>query len=139
MDLLLAPRFVVLYVLIVSAVAIQLRGRVRLRLNRQLTDISTFTAPYNLFVYLFSAVPNRPLLETAWFPSLQALGDNWQTIRDEACALHAAGRIGKSDRHDDVYGNALFKRGWRRFYLKWYGDFLPSARAHCPQTVALLE
>src|SRR5437870_7096161 len=108
MSGLLAPQFVALYILIASVCAIQLRGRVRLRFARQLTDISTFTAPYNVFVYLFSAVPNRPLLEAAWFPELEALRRNWETIRDEARALLDAGRIGKSDRHDDVYGNSLF-------------------------------
>jgi beta-hydroxylase len=29
--------------------------------------------------------------------------------------------------------------GWKRFYLKWYDEPLPSAKATCPQTVALLE
>ena len=139
MHQLLAPPLIILYVVILSTIAIQLRGRTRLGFKRQLTDVSTFTAPFNAFVYLFSAVPNRPVLEVARFPELAVLRRNWRTIRDEARALHEGGRIGQSDRHDDVYGNSLFKRGWRRFYVKWYGDVLPSAREWCPRTVALLE
>ncbi len=139
MELLVTPQFVALTVLVLAAMAVHFRGSVRLRFARQLTDFSTFTAPYNLFVYLFSAVPNRPLVDVARFPELDALRQHWETIRDEARVLHDQGHIGKSERHDDVYGNSLFKRGWRRFYVKWYGDFLPSARRLCPQTVALLE
>ena len=35
--------------------------------------------------------------------------------------------------------HAFFKSGWKRFYLKWYDDFLPSARTLCPKTVTLLD
>ncbi len=34
---------------------------------------------------------------------------------------------------------SFFKSGWKRFYLKWYDDFLPSARTLCPKTVELLN
>ena len=34
--------------------------------------------------------------------------------------------------------NSFFKRGWKRFYLKWYKSFLPSAESLCPNTVKLL-
>jgi beta-hydroxylase len=138
MHYLLAPPLVPIWVFLLAAAAVQLRGRARLGLGRQLTDYSTFTAPYNVFVYLFSKVPNRARLDVAVFPELERLRADWQTIRDEACALHARGAIGQSDDHDDMFGNSQFRRGWRRFYLKWYGDFLPSARATCPRTVALL-
>ena len=136
---LFASQIAAMVVLAAAAATIHFRGKVRLRFVRQLTDYSTFTAPFNVFVYLCSAVPNRPMLDAARFPKLDLLREHWETIRDEARALYEAGHIGKSDRHDDVYGNSLFKKGWRRFYLKWYGDALPSARRHCPETVALLE
>lgn len=139
MDLLLSPQALLLAVLAAAAVAIQLRGRERMSLKRQATDYSTFTAPYNVFLYLASAVPNRPYLDLAAFPELALLQRNWQAIRDEARALHAAGHIRAAEGHDDMYGNALFKRGWKRFYLKWYGDPLASARRLCPTSVALLE
>jgi beta-hydroxylase len=32
----------------------------------------------------------------------------------------------------------FFKRGWKRFYLKWYGEPPPSAQTLCPRSVALL-
>jgi beta-hydroxylase len=136
---LLAPRFLAFYALVASAIAVHRRGRVRFSFRRQLTDYSTFTAPYNVFVYLRSAMPNEPYLPLSAFPELDTLRRSWKTIREEARALDAASHIRRSDGHDDVYGNALFKKGWKRFYLKWYGDFLPSARRLCPQTVALLE
>jgi beta-hydroxylase len=139
MEVLLSPQGLLLALVVASAVAIQLRGRERMSLRRQVSDVSTFTAPYNVFLYLASAVPNRPYLDLAAFPELELLRRNWQAIRDEARALHAAGHIGASESHDDVYGNSLFKKGWRRFYLKWYGDPLASAGRLCPTTVALLD
>lgn len=139
MEVLLSPQAALLMLVIAAAVAVQLRGRERLSLKRQIGDYSSFTAPYNVFLYLTSAVPNRPYLDLAAFPELGLLRDHWQAIRAEAQALHAAGHIRASDGHDDVYGNSLFKKGWKRFYLKWYGAPLASARRLCPTTVALLE
>ena len=52
--------------------------------------------------------------------------------------LLRSGHIRKAARHDDLAFNSFYKRDWRRFYLKWYGDFMPSARALCPRTIELL-
>jgi len=139
LDILMSPQALVLAVVVASAVAIQLRGRERMSLKRQASDYSTFTAPYNVFLFATSAVPNRPYLDLAAFPELELLRGNWQAIRDEARALYDAGHIRATEGHDDVYGNSLFKKGWKRFYLKWYGDPLGSARRLCPTTVALLD
>jgi beta-hydroxylase len=106
---------------------------------RQLADHSTLLAPYNTFVYLSSAVPNTPFLPADAFPELAVLREHWTAIRDEARALYARGEITKPASHNDLAFNSFYKRNWRRFYLKWYGDYLPSARRLCPATVALLE
>jgi len=122
-----------------AALWVHLRGRERLSFMRQVADHSTFLAPYNAFVYLRSAVPNRPMLRVDDLPVLERLQANWQVIRDEALALWEAGDIRRAAKHDDLAFNSFYKRDWRRFYLKWYGDFLPSARARCPRTVGLLS
>src|SRR5437899_2795777 len=122
-----------------SALYVHYRGRVRLSVRRQLTDHSTFLAPYNVLVYLFSRVPRTPLLPVEEFPEVTPLRANWRTIRDEAMRLYDAGHIRASDQYDDLGFNSFFRKGWKRFYLKWYGAPLPSARALCPQTVALVE
>jgi len=139
LGLFLSPRVLPLAVLLAAATAVQLRGRARLSLRRQITDLSTFTAPYNLLVYLASRVPNRPFLDASEFPELRVLQQQWEVFRDEARALYAAGHIRQAAGRDDVYGNSLFKRGWRRFYVKWYGDPLASARRLCPRSVAILD
>ena len=136
---LLTPKFLVIYVFLASALYIHFRGRDRLRFARQLTDHSTFTAPYNALMYLFSAVPTTPRVDPQDFPELEPLGRNWRMILEEAQALYDEGHIRKSDKHNDVAFNTFFKRGWKRFYLKWYGDPLPSARRLCPRTVELIE
>jgi beta-hydroxylase len=115
------------------------RGRERLPFRRQVTDHSTFLAPYNALMQLFSAEPTTPVLDVDRFPGLARLRDNWTVIRDEAGTLSDAGLIRASDRYDDLGFNSFFRRGWKRFYLKWYGAPLPSARRHCPKTIDLLE
>lgn len=124
---------------VACVVHVHLRGRVRLKLPRQLTDHSTFVAPYNVLVYASSAVPNRPLVDREGFPELDLLREHWREIRDEAAALLAAGRVQAADSYNDLAFQSFFHRGWRRFYLKWYGRWLPSARTTCPRTIELLK
>ena len=118
---------------------VHLRGRVRLRFDRQLVDHSAVFAPYNLLMYAFSAVPARPILDRRGFPQLDLLQANWQIVRDEAMRLFDEGHIRAAEKHNDASFNSFFKQGWKRFYLKWYGEPLASAEALCPQTVALLQ
>ncbi len=118
---------------------VHLRGRVRLRFDRQLVDHSAVFAPYNLLMYAFSAVPARPILDRRGFPQLDLLQANWQAIRDEAAHLFDEGYIRAAAGNNDASFNSFFKQGWKRFYLKWYGEPLASAEARGPQTVALLK
>ncbi len=134
-----APKFIILYLYILSAVYIHFRGKIRYKLLRQLTDQSTFLAPYNALIYLFSAVPNKPILDVNQFPELALLRENWETIRDEALELYEKGDIKISKKNKDIAFHSFFKRGWKRFYLKWYGDIFPSAKSLCPKTVELVE
>jgi beta-hydroxylase len=136
---LFTPKFLALYLFLGSAVYVHLRGRVRFRFTRQLFNHSTLLAPYNALMYLFSAVPAKPVLDPAGFPELAPLAADWTTIRGEARRLFDEGYIREALAHNDVGFNSFFKRGWKRFYLKWYGDPLPSAATLCPRTVALLE
>jgi len=138
-ETLLAPKFIVLYLFIVSAVYVHYRGRVRHSALRQITDHSTLMAPYNALMYLFSAVPNKPYVDVAEFPELAPLQDNWKTIRDEALSLFDEGHIRAAATYNDLGFNSFFKTGWKRFYVKWYDEPLPSARGLCPNTVALVQ
>src|SRR5215470_8001435 len=122
-----------------SAVYIHRRGRIRHRFTRQLTDHSTFLAGYNALIYLNSAVPETPYLDMRDFPDAVKLRENWEVIRDEAVALFEGGHIRAASKYNDLGFNSFFRSGWRRFYLKWYDEFLPSARELCPRTVELLK
>ncbi|HZP91976.1 MAG TPA: aspartyl/asparaginyl beta-hydroxylase domain-containing protein [Burkholderiales bacterium] len=136
---LLAPKFLILYVFLVSSLYVHLRGRVRLKLLRQLGNHSTLLAPYNVLMYLFSAVPQKPILDAREFPELEKLRENWRMVRDEALALFDDGHIRAATGHNDLGFNSFYNRGWKRFYVKWYGEPLPSAQALCPKTVALVQ
>ncbi len=132
------PKLLILLALVLSATLIHFRGRVRLKFARQLTDHSTFVAPYNTFVYLTSRTSSRPILDLADFPELRLLTDNWRTIRDEGMALIDQGKVGVATGHNDIGFHTFFRLGWKRFYLKWYEEPPASAKALCPRTVALL-
>ena len=134
-----APQLIALYILIASTSYVHFRGKQRLRLARQLGDHSTYLAPYNVLMYASSAVPNKPVIPVDRFPELQKLGDNWETIRDEAVRLFDEGFIRAAAKNNDWGFYSFFKSGWKRFYLKWYDDFRPSARTLCPKTVELLN
>jgi beta-hydroxylase len=90
---LFAPQLVVLYILVASTLYVHFRGRERLRIARQLGDHSTYLAPYNVLMYAGSAVPNQPVIPVERFPELAKLGENWQTIREEAVRLFDEGFI----------------------------------------------
>jgi beta-hydroxylase len=136
---LFAPQFLVLYAFAASVLAVHFRGRVRLGFGRQLTDHSTVMAPYNVLMYLFSAVPNKPVLQVSAIPDLAKLRENWHIIRDEAMHLFDEGQIKAAEKYNDWGFNSFFRSGWKRFYLKWYDDPLPSAQRMCPRTVELLQ
>src|SRR6478752_2908060 len=136
---LLAPQLICIYVFIASAIYVHFRGRERLRIARQLGDHSTFLAPSNVLMYVGSGVPTKPLVSVDRFPELAKLRDNWETSRDEAVRLFDDGFIRAAAKNNDWGFYSFFKSGWKRFYLKWYDDFLPSANTLCPKTVELLK
>jgi beta-hydroxylase len=135
----LQAKYIFLALLLASVAYIHLRGRVRYGFARQLTDHSTFLAPVNALIYLFSRVPAQPFLNPGDFPQLALLTSNWQVIREEGMRLLEGGNVRDATGHNDLGFHSFFRNGWRRFYLKWYDEPLPSAKALCPRTVELLK
>ena len=133
------PGFWIIVFFAVTATLIQLRGRVRLKLKRQVFDQSTFASPYNLLMYAFSAAPTTPYVDVGEFPDLKPLADNWKLLRDEGLKLFDEGHIKAAEKHNDAGFRTFFRTGWKRFYLKWYDDLLPSAKALCPRATELVN
>ena len=131
-------KLVSLFIYSASIAYVHFRGKDRLKFLRQLTDHSSLMAPINALLYLCSSVPKKPYLDVSQFQELRVLRDNWTVIRDEAIALYQDGYITASSQYDDLGFNSFFRRGWKRFYLKWYNDPLPSAKL-CPKTLALVQ
>ena len=130
---------VIFLVYLVAILEMHFRGRVRFPAHRQLLTHTNYLAPFNLVMNVFSLLPNRPILNQEDIPELELLKSNWEVIRDEALSVSETGQIKKSEKLDDAGFNSFFKFGWTRFYLKWYGDALPSAIRECPKTVELLK
>jgi beta-hydroxylase len=132
-------KYLILAAFLLSVLYVHRRGKVRFSFMRQLFNHSSLLAPYNVLMYLYSAVPPRPLLSEREFPDLAPLSANWQMMRDEALKLKDEGYIRAALHNNDIGFNSFFKRGWKRFYVKWYDQPLPSAQALCPRTVELLK
>ncbi|PKM09670.1 MAG: lipid A hydroxylase LpxO [Gammaproteobacteria bacterium HGW-Gammaproteobacteria-5] len=133
-------KWLIVGVWVACAAYFHLRGKARLRLGRQLADHSSVLAPLNVLLCAASPLPITPFLPRDQFPALDALRDNWETIRDEALALADNGDIRAATGYNDVGFNSFFRWGWKRFYLKWYDDAPhPSAMQTCPKTLALLQ
>ncbi|MBB1598590.1 lipid A hydroxylase LpxO [Variovorax sp. UMC13] len=132
-------KWIVLAIFVLSALYVHFRGQVRHRFLRQLSDHSSFLAPLNVFMYMFSKVPSTPYLSPAEFPEMRVLEQNWEVIREEALAMRNGGSIKASSQFNDVGFNSFFKSGWKRFYLKWYDEAHPSAAVLCPRTTELLK
>ena len=136
----LAPKFIVLYVFIASAMYVHYRGRVRHGFFRQLTDHSTLMAPYNALMYLFSAVPNRPYVEVEPVSGARSrsptIGRRSATRRCSSSTKDASAPRRRTTISASIRSS---RRGWKRFYVKWYDEPLPSAKALCPKTVELVS
>ena len=132
-------RLGLLLLFVASALFVHLRGRARFGLLKALTDYTVLLAPYNTLMVLFSRVKAQPFAPVADFPELAPLQAHWQEIRAEALSLNESGRISVATGYNDLGFNSFFRSGWKRFYLKWYGETPASALASCPRTVELLN
>jgi len=114
-------KFAIVGLYVACILYVHFRGKARLRFSRQIFDHSSVVSPINVFIYLFSKVPtDKAYLPVSDFKGLKLLTDNWQTIRDEALALDSLEKIKAAEKNDDAGFNSFFKKGWKRFYLKWY-------------------
>ena len=130
---------VVFFLYVISIVYIHFRGVVRYSPIRQAMTHTNLIAPYNAFIYITSLIPNKPIVSKADLSELNILKENWQIIREEALSLAEQGSITDSTGVNDLAFNSFFRTGWKRFYLKWYDEFLPSAKANCPKTIELIK
>jgi beta-hydroxylase len=138
LDFVLSTRFIVLAVLVSMALYAHFRGRTHIRFLREVFGPATLLAPINVPIYLSSAVPSTPFLDVDLIPGLRFLEEHWKELREDAEKLYAEGDIRGAEGFEDAGFNSFFRRGWKRFYLTWYGEPLPSARALCPRTLELL-
>ena len=131
--------WVIIAIYMACIAVVHFRGRVRHSFWGQVFDHSGLLAPVNVFLYAFSGVPNKPYIALSHFPDLEALRSNADVIREEGLALMAHQRMKSPDNKDDAGFNSFAKAGWKRFYLKWYGDAHPSAAKLCPRTTEILR
>lgn len=137
-DVVLSWRFLIVATLVAMALYAHFRGRTHLKFYREVFGPATLMAPINVPIYLSSAVPSTPFLDLDLIPGLRFLERHWHELRAEALKLHEHGDIRSSEIYDDAGFNSFFRHGWKRFYLKWYGEPVESARVLCPRALELL-
>ena len=143
---LLAMALVIAHAAASIAYVYRWRGRARYaRFGEYLRKSWPVFAPLNCLLYLATRpAARRPVLEADYLQGIEVIRKHWPRIRYEALALYHAGEIdatsmaGSVGFHDLGF-RTFYKRGWRKFYLKWYGEPHLSARRLCPETVRLLE
>ena len=102
-------------------------------------------APLNCLLYIFTKKKAaRPIMNTADFPELKEVQENWEVIREEAVNLREQGYFDKvkdptSSAYYDIGFRTFYKYGWSKFYLTWYGTKLNSAKELCPKTVDIVS
>lgn len=102
-------------------------------------------APLNCFLYLMTRrFARQPVVGAEYLEGISALRQHWSAIREEALALYRSGELAAtalpaSAGYHDIGFRTFYKRGWRKFYLKWYGKPHHSAQLLCPETVRILE
>ncbi len=134
------------YAMVAVVYVYRYRGQVRYAdFGQYLRKSWPLFAPFNCLLYLATRrEARRPVVEPHYLDGIHRLRRNWRRIRDEAMALYASGEIDAASApgtagHDDVGFRTFHKRGWRRFYLTWYGPAHASAERLCPSTVRLVE
>lgn len=122
------------------------RGRTRYAsLSQYLRKSWPIFAPLNCLMYLGTQRwGRRAVLQADYLENIQVIRNNWRVICDEALALYVSGafeaiKAPGSVGYYDVGFRTFYKRGWSKFYLKWYGTTHLSARRLCPKTLGLLE
>ncbi|MBT2748744.1 MULTISPECIES: aspartyl/asparaginyl beta-hydroxylase domain-containing protein [unclassified Lysobacter] len=142
----IATLLIVSYIAASVAYVYRWRGRVRYRsFSQYLRKSWPVFAPFNCLLYMATRrSTRRAVLDADYLPGIDRLRAHWPEIRGEAIALLDAGELdatalpGSAGYHDLGF-RTFYKRGWRKFYLKWYGEPHASARRLCPRTVELLE
>ncbi|MBB3802264.1 beta-hydroxylase [Xanthomonas arboricola] len=122
------------------------RGRSRYpSLSQYLRKSWPVFAPINCLLYMATRrAAQRPVLDAGYLQGIALLRDNWGVIQTEALALHRSGNLAATSvptaaGYHDLGFRTFYRRGWKKFYLTWYGSAHASATRLCPQTVALLQ
>lgn len=137
---------ILLFACAAVAYVYRFRGVVRYtRFTQYLRKSWPVFAPFNCLLYMATLRSARhAVMEADYLEGVSALRRNWRRIRGEALALHESGAFeaasapGSVGFHDLGF-RTFHKRGWRKFYLKWYGEPHGSAVRLCPDTVKLLR
>lgn len=134
-----------LYCLACLAYVYRWRGKRRYdSLSQYLRKSWPIFAPLNCLLYMATYRHARgPAVDAGIVEGIELVRAQWRVIREEALALYVMGELENTARpgsagFHDLGFRTFYKRGWRKFYLSWYGPAHRSARRLCPRSAAII-
>lgn len=134
------------YILACIFYVYKLRGRARYpSFSQYLRKSWPVFAPLNCLLYMATdRNARRAVLDAGFLADIGLIRNGWRQIREEALALHMAGDLDITSQwgspgYYDLGFRTFYKRGWKKFYLQWYGAPHKSAERMCPETVRILR
>ncbi len=92
---------------------------------------------YNSLIRISSECVNTPNLELKWFPDHKKIRGHMKTITGELKEIIKQDEL--KEIKDDLFFRHIADKKWKRFYIKWYGDFDKKALKMCPITCEILK
>lgn len=95
-------------------------------------------APYSVLTDMFTNGGAKPFPDmNIHFKNHYKLKNNYTTIREEALKIYNTGLA--TEIKKDMFFDKIADNGWKKFYIKWYGDITSESYKLCPKTVELIK
>jgi len=95
-------------------------------------------APYSILCDIFTNGGAKPFPDmNIHFTNHYKLKNNYTIIREEALNIYNTGSA--TEIKNDMFFDTIADKGWKKFYIKWYGDITQESYKLCPKTVELIK
>ena len=108
-----------------------------LKTSHYYTNLFPFISTYNSLIRIYSKCPNTSTLDLKWFPNHDIVRNNMKIITSELKTVINSNNFEKIN--NDLFFRHIADKKWKRFYIKWYGEFDKKALELCPKTCGILK
>jgi beta-hydroxylase len=130
--------FIIIIIIIIFSEINRLQGNIHLTPFEYYTSGRFILAPYSVICDMFTQDGSKPFPNMdVHFSNHNLLKENFSIIRDEALNIYNSNNASKIK--NDMFFDGIADEGWKKFYIKWYGDITPESYNLCPKTVELIK